>query len=189
MKKVALFIIAVFLLSAFSTISVFAEENDAVKVKADIRAEAKADLKEQRIEAKEALKDKREQLKEEVKENREQVRENIKQNIEARREVLKATKEKAKEEMKMAREAYQEKKKELQKEKRLEIIKEHLLGTADVLIKIAEQVKAKAEVSEKLTDEESAKIIAEMDERIVKLNESKAKISASATLAEVTEAA
>ena len=78
--------------------------------------------------------------------------------------------------------------KELNQERRLEVIRTHLTNTADILISVANQIKAKADSSEKLTDTEAQQIIAEMNDRITKLEDAKIKIAAAKTLQEVKDA-
>ncbi|HLC57732.1 MAG TPA: hypothetical protein VJH95_04120, partial [Candidatus Nanoarchaeia archaeon] len=78
--------------------------------------------------------------------------------------------------------------KTMAKEEKLVVIKDHLTKTADILIGVANQVKSKAETSERLTETEAQSIISEMNDRIAKLEESKANVLAATTLEEVKSA-
>lgn len=71
--------------------------------------------------------------------------------------------------------------------KTLEHAKKFLINTADSIIKHLEKVKEKIQASEDLTEEESAKMIAEIDAEIKTLEDAKAKVEAATTKEELKD--
>ncbi|MBM3199898.1 hypothetical protein FJZ53_03085 [Candidatus Woesearchaeota archaeon] len=124
--------------------------------------------------------------------NQERIKEKV-QNFERAREKFKQSRDAAKE----AHQNFIKTKQELKdctencdelEAKTLEEAKTFLTNTADNLIEHLQQLKAKIESSEDISDSEAADMIAKIDAQIKELEDAKAKVTAATTKEEVKEA-
>ncbi len=96
--------------------------------------------------------------------------------------------EKAKENLEKARKEFRAAVEKGDEEAAVEHAKEYLLHVADIVINSLEKIKATTEEDDDLTEEEANEIIADLDEKIVKIEDLKDQVEAAQTKDEVKEA-
>lgn len=175
-------------------------ENEVKTPGLEIKTEVRERITDQGVERKV-----REEIRDEVQDKRQEIREEFKEKVEElrikRREITEKQIQTAKERFEVAKQIREEKKqileqrreelaqlKTLGEERRLEVIRSHLLDMVDVLISISKEVKAKVESSTSLTDQQATELILQIDARNEKLAEVRIKLETATTLLEVKEA-